>query len=77
MKVDVRIEVVAMEGVELRRPLLGNVDVAQLFPNDRPVFTFHQGIIVAVPGSGFGQFDQQLVEQFDHILVDVPEPLSA
>ena len=28
-------------GVELGRPLLENVDVAQLFPNDRPVFTFH------------------------------------
>ncbi len=41
VKVAVGSEVVAMEGVELRRPRLGDVDVAPLFPNDRPVFTFH------------------------------------
>ena len=41
VKVDVRIEVVAMEGVELWCPLLGNVNVTQLLPNDRPVLTFH------------------------------------
>ena len=41
VKVNIWIKVVTMEGVELRGPLLGNVDVAQLLANDRPVLTFH------------------------------------
>ena len=71
VKVDVRIEVVAREDVELWCPLLGDVDIAQLLPNDRPIFAFHSGIVVAMAGAGLGQFDQQLVEQSDHVLIDV------
>ncbi|PJA77836.1 MAG: hypothetical protein CO149_07335 [Nitrospirae bacterium CG_4_9_14_3_um_filter_51_5] len=65
------IEVVAMEGIELWRPLLGDVDVAQWLPNDRPVLTFHQGIVVAVPGAGCGQCDQQGVQPCNHRRVAV------
>ena len=52
-------------------PTVGDVDVAQLFANDRAVFAFDSGMIIPVPETGCGQFDQQLVEQSDHVLIDV------
>jgi len=60
-----------MEGVELRRPVLGNMDVAQVLGNDRPVRTFHSGIVMAGPRTGLSPFNQQRVEQCDHMLMDV------
>ena len=71
MEVDVGVELVTVEGVDQRCPLLGDVDIAQMLTHDSAVFAFDQGIVIAVPGAGFGQFDQQLVEQFGDVLVDV------
>ena len=36
------------------------------------MFGLDQGIIVGVSRLGLGQFDQECLEQFDHVPVDVP-----
>ncbi len=42
-----------------------------MLTHDGTVLTFHQGIVIAVPGPGFGQFDQELVKQLGDVLVNV------
>ena len=71
MEVDVGIEVVLVEGFDQRCEALREMAIAQVFADDGAVFTFRQGIVVGVSGAGFGQLDQQRVEQFGHVLVDV------
>ena len=51
--------------------VLANVAVTQMFPDDRSVFGFDQGVVIAVPGARFGQFDQEFLEELDHMLIDV------
>jgi len=46
--------------------------VAQVLADDRAVLAFHEGIVIATAGAGFGEFlDVELVEQGGDAMVDV------
>ena len=49
--------------------------VAEALSDVCPIFGFDQGVIVGVSSPGFGQFDKEFLEELDHMLIDVLEPL--
>ena len=51
MKVDIRIEVLLVKGIDERGPTLGNVGMAKEFSHHRPILAFDQGIVIRLPGS--------------------------
>ncbi len=71
MKVEIRIQVFLIKGIDKRRPALGNVGMAKQLSHHGPVFTFGQGIIVGLAGTGFGEFDQELAEKASHPPINV------
>ena len=60
-----------IEGIDTRRPALGNVGMAKQLPHHRPILTFDQGVIVGLAGAGFGAFDQEFAEKASHAPIDV------
>ena len=60
-----------MELINDRRQVLSDMAVAEVLSDDRPIFGFDQGVIVGVSSPGFGQFDQEFLEELDHMLIDV------
>lgn len=70
MEVDVRIKEFLMVSIEQIGALLGDMGIAQLLADHRSVLGFHQGIVVGMSGAGFGETDQELVEQPGHIMID-------
>jgi hypothetical protein len=46
MIVDVRVEIMLVEGIDLSRPFLWNMLVSKRFAHNRSVFTLGQGIVV-------------------------------
>ena len=51
MIVDVGIEVLLIEIIDQRRPVLGDVGVAELLSHHRGIFTFGQGVVVGMTGA--------------------------
>ena len=48
MEVKIRIEVLAMEAVQLGRPLAENVLITKVFADNSAIFGFGQGIVIGV-----------------------------
>ena len=48
MEVKIRIEVLAMEAVQLGRPLAGNVLITKVLADNSAIFGFGQGIVIGV-----------------------------
>ena len=71
MKVDIGIEVLLVQGIDERGPTLGNVGMAKAFTHHRPILTFHEAMIIRLPGPGFGEFDQEFAEQTCHPPIEV------
>ena len=71
MVVDVRIEVPAVERVQWTGPASRDVGMAEQLAHHVAVLAFHQGIVVAVPGAGLGEFNAQLLQQPGDLFVDV------
>src|ERR1019366_6398801 len=71
MKVQVWVEVRRVELVYRFGMFGGDVSVAYVLANDRPVLAFHQRIVLAPIGPAFGQLDQQMLEHFVHLVIDV------
>ncbi len=69
--VDVRVEVLAMEGIEQAGPALRDMGMAEELAHDMAVLAFHQGVVVAVPGAGLGELDTQFLQQPGDPVVDV------
>ena len=63
MVVEIRIEVGSVELLHALGVGGGDVAVAHVFADDGAVLGFDQSVIVAVAGTAFGLFDQQLVQQ--------------
>ena len=57
------------------RMLGGDMAVADVFANDRPILALYQGIVLAAIGSALGELDQQILEQLRHFVVDVFRPV--
>ena len=60
-----------MELVQRRRTLPGNVCVSEQFPQHMTILVFHQCIVVATPGLGFGKFNAKFLQQFSHPVVHI------
>ena len=52
--------------------MLLTMAVAEVLADDRTMFGLDPSIIVGVSRPGCGQFDQECLEQLDHVPVDVP-----
>jgi len=76
VEVQIGIEMRLIEGIDERGPALGNGGMAKDFSHHRPILTFHQGIIIGLVGTGFGEFDQELALESGHPLLIYSEPLS-
>ena len=48
-----------------------DVSVAHVLANDRPVFAFYQRVVLAATRAALGELDQQILEQFVYLVVDV------
>ena len=59
MVVEIRIEVLLVEAIDKQRPTLRQMGIAEDLAHDGAVFTFRQGVIVAVAGPGLGEFDTE------------------
>ena len=72
VEVEVGGEHILGEVVDLCGEAAGDLAVAEVFAHDGGVFTFHQGIVVGVSGTGLGELtDMELVEQPGDLAVDV------
>ncbi len=49
---------------------LRDMSVSQVFAHHSAILGLHKAIIIGVSGSGFGEMDQKLVQQFGYNLVD-------
>ena len=58
------IQITLVKRIHLVGIVLWNMRMTKLFPDNMAVFTFHQGIIVAVPRPGFSELYVQFFEQF-------------
>ena len=71
MKVQVRVQPLAVERVDRARRLRGQKLVAQPLAHDRAVLRFDQGVVVRTTRAGLREFHAQLLEQFGGSMVDV------
>ena len=62
MKVEIGVEVMAVELLQAVGGRSIDVAIAQVLADYRAIFGFRQAVIVAVAGTAFGLLDQQLVE---------------
>ena len=69
--VDVGIEVSAVKVIEQAGLALRDVGMAEQLAHHVTVLAFHQGIVVAVPGTGLGKLDTQFLQQPGDPTVDV------
>ena len=70
VKVDVRIEVLAEEGID-RRGVLGlDMQIAHLLADHGPVLGFHQSVVIGMPRARLGLRDQQFLQQTGHSMID-------
>ena len=71
VEVNVGVQEPLTPGIDLGGKALRNMAVAQVFAHDRPVFGLRQPVVVAVPGSGFGELHTQLLQELGHCVIDV------
>jgi len=71
VEVEQRIEVFGAEGIEAFGVALRDMGMAERFADDRTVFALDQGIVIAFPGTAFGELDVQFGEQVPGPVVDV------
>jgi hypothetical protein len=57
--------------IQLSCPLLWDVLITKLFSDDRRIFTFCQRVIITMSGTGFGELNKQLTEQFSDSGIDI------
>ena len=57
--------------VDQGRPVLWDMGIAEGFVDHRSVFTFDQGIIIGLSSARFGEFNQQLLQEFNNVLINV------
>ena len=75
MKVGIRIEVLLIERIDERGPTLRNVGMAKNFAHHGPVLTFHESVVIGLPGAGFRELDQELVQQRGYPSIDIFRPI--
>ncbi len=71
MKVETGVQVLLMEVIEQWCPALRDVAVAEWLSDHGTIFSFCQGIVIRLPGTGPGELDAQFLQQFGDPLVDV------
>lgn len=71
VEVDVGVEELPTEGVDPGGEALGDVGIAQVLSHDAGVFGLGQSVVVALPGSGAGEFGVQPLQQPRHGVVDL------
>jgi hypothetical protein len=62
-QVQIGIEVLLIEDIDERRPVLGNVRMAKEFADHRPILTFDEGMIVGLASTGCGEVDEELAQE--------------
>ena len=70
MKIQVRVEPLAVEGVDRLRRFRGQKLVAHPLAHHRAVLGFDQGIVVRTARARLRKFNSQLLEQFSGLMVD-------
>jgi len=70
MVVQIRIQVLAIEVIDLVGMLGIDVSIADVFADDGAVFGLHQAVVAALPRPAFGLFDAQFFQQFGSRFVD-------
>ena len=70
MKVQIRIQKLAVKPIDRFGVLTGDVAPADVFANHRTVFRFHQPVVIGVTRPRLGLFDQKFVQQAGHGVVD-------
>ena len=71
MVIDVGVQIVLMELINHRCQVLSDMAIAKVLFDDRTIFGSNQSVIVGVSSPGFGQFDQEFLEELDPMLIDV------
>ncbi len=71
MIINIGVEVIAVEAVDEQCPLLRDMQIAQMLTDDGTVFGLDQRVVIGMSRAGLGEFDEQLMEQLRHPLVDV------
>ena len=70
MEIEIRVEVLFVEGRDRLGMRGRDVPVAPVLSPHRSVLRLRQAIVVGVPGPRLGLLHQQFVEQLDHGVVD-------
>ena len=72
MKVQIGREMLLIEGIDERRPSVGECGLwPKSCSHHRPILPFDESIIVGLAGAGFGEVDQQLAEERGHPPIDI------
>ena len=45
--------------------------MAKEFSHDGPILTFHEGVVIRLPRTRFGEFNQEVAEQARHAPIDI------
>ncbi len=75
MEIAQRIQKLLVVSVEQFSTRLWDVGISQVLANNRAILGLHQAIIIALPGSGFGEADQHLVQQLGYYMVYELRPI--
>jgi hypothetical protein len=70
MEVDVRVQVLPVKLIHRLGVLRVDVAIADVLANDGSVLGFHQPVVAGMVRPGLGLFDQQLLQQTRHVVVD-------
>ena len=75
MEINIRIQKLLVVSVDQFSTRLWNIGISQVLANHRAILGFHQTIIIALSGSGFGEVDQHLVQQPGYYMVYKLRPI--
>ena len=70
MKVQVWIEVHAVELVDRFSMCGRDVSISHVLPHHRPILTLRQAVVIGMPRTRLGLFHQKLVQQLGHYMID-------
>ena len=71
VEIQIRDQMVLVEGVDEGGVVLRNVGVAEVFAHGGGVFALNQGIVVGVAGTRLGELNEQLVEECCDLVIDI------
>ena len=71
VKVQLRIHILAVEGVHGLRMLCCNVSIAHVFADHRPIFRLRQCVVITPPRPQLSLLDEQLIQQLSYRVIDI------